>query len=445
MPINPSIALGVKPVEMPNPLALYGQVAQIQNYQQQNALNQMKMEEAQRELAVQNALNQAYQGAYDPATQKLDTNRLLSSLATGGFGAQIPSVQKGIREAEAAGVKLATERQTLIKNKLEAVKPLYQQALASANPGAAMLEIHSAVHADPELGAWLKSMGATAERGKQDIMAAITQGPEAVKQKILTSISSVDKLLPTLVSTETGGGAQLGTRDPVTGAYTPSAVISKTPFPEKVEAQKVRIAQAGAPLTKVLAYTPASEEAQKEFMKSTRATYDQLKSVPAVLANMEAAKKLIPGAKKFMGVGGEPLLAAASFLNNRLGTDIATKGITDATELRSRLFQGILDNLRKLDAQPTQQQQEALKTALGGLGTDPNALANVLDSFADTLRNRVALYNQEVTDAETRGVRFPYKPQIKLPTSTAGGTAPPDVPQNIWDAMTPEEKALWQK
>jgi hypothetical protein len=170
--------------------------------------------------------------------------------------------------------------------------------------------------------------------------------------------------------------------------------------------------------TNVNAYTPASEEAQRDFIKSSRATYDTLKNAPGTLKNIEEAKRLIPSAKGFMGPGGESLLDAASFLNNRLGTNINTKGITDASELRSRLFQGIIENLRKLDANPTENQQNAMRVALGNIGTDPNALPAVLDSFADTVRSKVEMHNAEVGGAVARGVKFPYDPTIKLPTFT---------------------------
>jgi hypothetical protein len=188
-------------------------------------------------------------------------------------------------------------------------------------------------------------------------------------------------------------------------------------LPADVEAQKLRIASAGAArqVTNVNTQIPASEEAQKEFMKEARVTFNTLKSAPSMLANMEEAKKLVPSAKGFMGPGGEPMLKAASFLNNRLGTNIATEGITDATVLRSRLFTGVIENLRKLDAQPTQAQQQVLQDAIGNLGTDPNALPRVLDAFGDILREKVGAYNTEVQDAEARGVKFPYNPTIKLP------------------------------
>ena len=116
-----------------------------------------------------------------------------------------------------------------------------------------------------------------------------------------------------------------------------------------------------------------------------------------------------------MGTGGEPLLAAASFLNNRLGFGISTQGVTDATVLRTRLFEGILDNLKKLDSQPSQEQQRVLSEALGNLGTDPAALEQILDRIAETVEDRVGRFNTDVSEAEARGVKFPFKPQITLP------------------------------
>jgi len=176
--------------------------------------------------------------------------------------------------------------------------------------------------------------------------------------------------------------------------------------------------------TKVNAYVPASETAQTQFMQEARVTYSALKNAQPTLDNIEAAKALVPTAKGFMGAGGEPLLAAASFLNNRLGTKIDTQGVTDANVLRSRLFFGILDNLKKLDSQPSQSQQAAMQEALGNLGTDPNALGRVLDAFADSIRTKVDLHNAEMSDAETRGVKFPYNPRIVI-KPRSGATSNP--------------------
>jgi hypothetical protein len=175
---------------------------------------------------------------------------------------------------------------------------------------------------------------------------------------------------------------------------------------------------------KVDSFIPASEAAQTEFMKEARVTYSALKNAQPTLDNIEAAKALIPTAKGFMGAGGEPLLAAASFLNNRLNTKIDTQGVTDANVLRSRLFFGILENLKKLDSQPSQSQQAALQEALGSLGTDPNALGRVLDAFGDSIRAKVDSHNTEMSDAETRGIKFPYNPRVVIKPKSGGNNNP---------------------
>lgn len=177
--------------------------------------------------------------------------------------------------------------------------------------------------------------------------------------------------------------------------------------------------------TKVDAFVPASEQAQGDYIKAVSEERKALRNAADTLKNVEGAKALIPTASTFMGTGGQPLLAAASFLNNRLGFSIATQGVTDATVLRTRLFEGILENLKKLDSQPSQEQQRVLSEALGNLGTDPAALPQILDRIAETMRDRVARYNQDVTDAEKRGVKFPYKPQIDLPPIKPGPAAIP--------------------
>lgn len=209
-------------------------------------------------------------------------------------------------------------------------------------------------------------------------------------------------------------GAPGVTRNKITNEF---LADGKTISAEKVQeiADRNRAAGASKQITNVNAYAPASEEAQKELMKSTRVTYDQLKQAPVMLDSIEKAIALVPGAKGFMGTGGETLLEATKFLNNRLGLSIATEGIKNAEELRTRIFFNILDNLKKMDAQPSQQQQLIMQESLGKLGTDPNALPSVLNAFADVLKGKIALHNEEVQSAIKTGVKFPYDPIIKLP------------------------------
>jgi hypothetical protein len=93
MALDPNIALGVRGIELQNPLAQYGQIANIQNAQNQNALAQFQLGAAQRQDVAQNALSDAYKAAYNPETGGIDNNLLMRGLAERGAGHLIPDVQ----------------------------------------------------------------------------------------------------------------------------------------------------------------------------------------------------------------------------------------------------------------------------------------------------------------------------------------------------------------
>lgn len=400
MPIDPNIALSVKPVEFANPLAIYGQVAGIQNAQNQNALAQYQLGAAQRaeakDIARTNALAQA--GTNDDAIG----NALLRSGDLKGY----TDFMKSRRETQKAELDL-------FDTSMKQIRDLWGRVRTPEDA----LALHEATHRDPIVGRRLTAMGVTEPMGRQQILDA-AKDPNTFADFVQRAQFGAEKFAelnkPTFVE---AGGARV----PVSGltgqrlAGVPE--IKMQPLPADVEAQKGRIAERGAArqITQINTQLPASEEAQKEYMKSSRQTFDALKQAKTVLTNIDAAKKLAPQAKGFMGAGGPTMLQAASFLNNRIGTSIDTEGVKSAEELNSRLFLGIMDNLKKLDAQPSQQQQAALQQALGSIGTDPAALPRVLDVFGETIRQKVDLYNEEVRGAEKRGVKFPYDPVIKLP------------------------------
>jgi hypothetical protein len=422
MPIDPRISLGVQPIQLADPVARYGQLATIQNAQNQNALAQYQLGAAKRSEDVQNVLADAYSQSTDPATGQIDYNKLTKIVAGNRAGAQIPAILKTRREMEQAEL---TQRETGFKVE-KAKNEFIAQAKrdTSQNPSDANLTAFKEdLIANPLFSAAEKTqMAANVDR--------ILAMPVNQRRSFMASQgASAGELKPTVQTVNRSGQTDVLSVPAFSGSPTTLSQLADVPLPADVQAQKMQVANAGAArsITNVNAFTPASEEAQRDFIKSTRTTYDALKNAPSTLKNIEEAKRLIPSAKGFMGPGGEPLLDAASFLNNRLGTKINTQGVKDATELRSRLFQGIIENLRKLDANPTENQQNALRTALGNVGTDPNALPAVLDSFADTVRSKVDMHNAEVGGAVNRGVKFPYDPTIKLPAPKTPEMAGPKV------------------
>lgn len=93
-----NIMSGIRPIQLESPQNQLMQAYQLKGAQEASQMNAMKMQDIQQERAATNALNAAYQAAYDPATGQLDANKLRQSMASGGFGAKIPSIEKSLAE-----------------------------------------------------------------------------------------------------------------------------------------------------------------------------------------------------------------------------------------------------------------------------------------------------------------------------------------------------------
>lgn len=100
MALDPNISLGVKPLELTNPLAQYGQIAAIQNAQNQNALAQFQLGTARRQEESQNVLADVYKRSINPETGAIDNQALLKNLAASNAAYLIPDVQTKLLASE---------------------------------------------------------------------------------------------------------------------------------------------------------------------------------------------------------------------------------------------------------------------------------------------------------------------------------------------------------
>jgi hypothetical protein len=181
--VNPNIAMSYRGVELPqqNALADYAAIQQIQGGRQTQELNALKMQEAQRTARSQNVLADAYAQSIDE-TGKIDYNKLTSLVAAGGGGAQLPGIQKSRFEQESASTKLLSDKLALLPN-----------AYKMADTPEAYLALHQSVHADPVVGPWLKSVGATPEKGLATLQNAVQTGK--FDELRMGSMQSVAQLL----------------------------------------------------------------------------------------------------------------------------------------------------------------------------------------------------------------------------------------------------------
>lgn len=347
----------------------------------------------------QRALNELYSRALGP-TGQVDVNQLYRNLATQGMGGMIPGLQ-------AQQAEIAQKTAAAGKSSAEADKIFWE---TSRNELAAIPDNNQAAYQ-----AWANRLISRAPWTAQMLPPILNA------QTKLQLLMTADAALPKGEVTDVGGGTA------VINQYTGQQI--GTTIKDVID--PTVIARAGAARTQVNSFIPASETAQTEFIKEFRDTYKQLKTAPVDIANLRRAAELAQTeGRKYMGTGGQAFLSAAKFLKNRLGVDIDAKALADAEEARTVLFQNVLGNLRKLDAQPSQQQQFIMQEALGNLDTDPDALPRVVQVYEDVIRGRVEQHNREFAEMKANpnlANAFPYSLEIKLPpavTVTGPGGRP---------------------
>jgi hypothetical protein len=187
-------------------------------------------------------------------------------------------------------------------------------------------------------------------------------------------------------------------------------------FPGTFIDYKTGLANAGAARTSlnVQNQLPFKEQIQKEAASGLMKNFETLQNVPSALANMD---KMVALSKQpiYAGVGGETKLQIAKLFNNNFNTNISPETVKNTEEFKSAAYMGIMDNLKKTDSNPTMAQQNALKEAIGSLGTDPAAIPRVVNVMRDVLVNKATQHNELVRQTMQRGVEYPYSIEVQLP------------------------------
>lgn len=380
-----------------------------------------------REMEEKTALRNMLMGATEKDLQDPSfLNRLAitpGGAATAQSLAQSMASQRAARKSDLEATRLEVER---LAGQAGAFLQAYRDNPASLNKAAVAPWLNSAVRRGLMNPEDLQTFDAM-----PDDPAELAIELQKVQAQGMSIADQMQFQRPKGTTTEVGG--VIVTTDPFTGKE-----IGRVDYSAAEQAAR----RAGAASTKIQNFAPASETAQTEFIKEFRDTYKALKTAPTDIANLRRAAELSKTeGRKYMGTGGEAFLSAAKFLKNRVGIDIDEKAIAAGEEARTVLFQNVLNNLRKLDAQPSQQQQFIMQQALGSLDTDPDALPRVVQVYEDVIRGRVEQHNREFAEMKANpnlANAFPYSLEIKLPERA---TAPPpsDSAGQIVNVSTPEE------
>jgi len=229
MALNPNIALGVRPLEVPNQLAQYGQVQQLMAARDAQQINALKMQEAQAALEERNALRRLNPSAPDYEAQLFKVNPQLGisyrkEAAT--TAAQKAAETKSLAEAAAAKQKMMGQAYRDISG-----RP------SDANITAHLEDIaESTLYSDAEKASITK-------RG-MDLLAM----PFAERQMFLAQQgASASELKPSTQTVNRAGATDIVRVPAFSGAPTTVGSYADVPLPANVQAQKIQIARESRP------------------------------------------------------------------------------------------------------------------------------------------------------------------------------------------------------
>lgn len=239
MAIDPRIALGVQPFQLPAPpkderLNMLAQVMQLRDAESAHKLNSLKIQEAERGVSETNALNEAYRTALSP-DGSVDRTRLYGDLATRGLGSRIPDIQKKFYDADKAKFDVQKAAFEGYKN--------FQLTLGShaTNPNLTKQEVLGSVAA-------LVQSGSFDDQTAQKLVANLPDDPQQLRvalQQILKSQMTPEQMLTVFAPkpTQVDNGQQIGFLDtnpnsPTYGQATAGAPVQKVMTPGEVASDK---------------------------------------------------------------------------------------------------------------------------------------------------------------------------------------------------------------
>ena len=231
--VDPNIAMGYRGIELPNQLAQYGQLAAIQNAQNQNALAQYQLSSAQRADLAQTDLADAYKRSINPETGAIDKTLLLSNVAKSRAAHLLPDIQAKMLESESKQATLTKTQQEIKASEFKLAEDKLKHGWNSLGnaptPQDAIKKLNEGV-----TKGYFDFATASAETQQLQNMT-----PEQYKQyrteKVLGLLEAKDKLaymLPKTIRQDIGGSIVNIQDNPMMPGYgmpVAGASISKTP------------------------------------------------------------------------------------------------------------------------------------------------------------------------------------------------------------------------
>ena len=397
MPLNPAIALAARPVEIADPMAMYGKIAAIQQAQNQNALAQRQMQEYDRSLQESEGIRNRLAGG-----AKIDDPETYNFLLGSKTGREILKQEVDLQKERTLQKKTEGE---LFDQRMKQIRELWGNV---QTPEQAMA-VHEATHLDPIVGKRLAAWNMTEQSGRQSILDA-AKDPSSFAQFVKRAQLGAEKFMelnkPTTMQINRGGQTDLIQVPGMGGAPTTVSAYADVPLPANVEAQNSRIAKDGAART--IVKLPEQEKAFEIELGKGQAN----RILDSKIAAEDAAQILrtnqigrdILASGAITGTGAEFFVG----LNNALNQAGIDFGYADAAANSQAYAAALGGNVGKIIKQfgagtglSDADRKFAEQMAGGKITLSETALKRILDINDRVANNIIDLHNRNVKNIRT--------------------------------------------
>jgi len=443
--LNQMIAQGVRMPQIESPVNQMAQFEQIRGAQQANMLRQQQMAEMQRQQEQTTALNQIAQEAFDPATGRIDESKFLAGMARGGLGSGILAKQEQFAKGREATAKASAAQFKAASDELNAILNAASSAVDQPSYDLARINLQ-------RLGVDVSGVPTTYD--PQYVAQAARQAMDA-KQRLDAELKREEMNRPEFID---AGGVRVPvnrlTGQPLTGV--PS--IEQQPLPADVEAQKSRLAKAGATSVNVSTERAYGGKIAALAAEQDIALADQAAAIPRNIAKVDEALDLLYNSDINTGLGAEVFnvmdKARAKFISDKkAGKRVESTEYLDAL-LGSDVFPQISAlgiGARGLD---TPAEREFLRSVITGtIKLDKGTLIRMTEFRRRSMEDAAKVYNSKVDSGQLdKFFEYTGRPKAKIEVSTrpprgasAAIAAPPGAVNFLRQNDTPENRQFFDQ
>ena len=429
--VNPNIALSVKPLEfqMPNALAQAAQLMQLQK-------GQAELGEYESAAAERNRLRQLNPTAPDYEAQLFRVNPQM--------GIAYRKERTAAESNEATRQKALTEATAVRQGMLAQAKRDISQRPSDANIMSYLEDI--------ELSPLFNDAEKAQTRKNSEMLLSMTFDQR--KSYLESQGAKAGELKPNTLQVNRLGQTDVVQFPAFGGAPTTVGTYVDVPLPAAVEAQKSRIAKAGATNVNVSTEKKYGERFGGLIAESDAAKLAAAEKAPEAAATADRVMDLIGTGKVITGTGANARLQIAKALNLAGGTD--SEKIRNTEVLVSSLAETTLGAIKSSNLGAgqgfTNADRDFLEKAKAGqLSYDAKSLAELArlsrlaaEKSAESWNKRV----KQIPAAALEGTGISTEPVVvpkRGKKAEVATPAPAGVDPALWNVMTPQERALWQK